>query len=117
SDTVHTSYSQSLFVHRSHPLRPLHSFPTRRSSDLTSLTPRMRTVGGKRLFSALRIFATGMGQLVLKFATWPAAWTPASVRPEPRSEEHTSDLQSRFDLVYRLLLEKKKKEMITTSRC
>src|SRR5699024_12018803 len=29
--------------------------------------------------------------------------------PEPRSEEHTSELQSRFDLVCRLLLEKKKK--------
>src|SRR5699024_11226191 len=28
-----------------------------------------------------------------------------------RSEEHTSELQSRFDLVCRLLLEKKKKEV------
>src|SRR5699024_12794919 len=28
----------------------------------------------------------------------------------PRSEEHTSELQSRFDLVCRLLLEKKKEE-------
>src|SRR5207249_10480442 len=31
-------------------------------------------------------------------------------RPRTRSEEHTSELQSRFDLVCRLLLEKKKKE-------
>src|SRR5207249_10337891 len=30
-----------------------------------------------------------------------------------RSEEHTSELQSRFDLVCRLLLEKKKKKGIT----
>src|SRR5438067_8797609 len=30
------------------------------------------------------------------------------VRPTVRSEEHTSELQSRFDLVCRLLLEKKK---------
>src|SRR5699024_11385402 len=30
-----------------------------------------------------------------------------------RSEEHTSELQSRFDLVCRLLLEKKKKRTIT----
>src|SRR5699024_12126867 len=30
-----------------------------------------------------------------------------SVPPPPRSEEHTSELQSRFDLVCRLLLEKK----------
>src|SRR5699024_12577215 len=37
--------------------------------------------------------------------------TPASRTtspPIPRSEEHTSELQSRFDLVCRLLLEKKK---------
>src|SRR5207249_10644532 len=31
-----------------------------------------------------------------------------------RSEEHTSELQSRFDLVCRLLLEKKKKHKKTT---
>src|SRR5699024_11637156 len=31
-----------------------------------------------------------------------------------RSEEHTSELQSRFDLVCRLLLEKKKKKNTTT---
>src|SRR5438034_10334836 len=31
-----------------------------------------------------------------------------------RSEEHTSELQSHSDLVCRLLLEKKKKEMLTT---
>src|SRR5438067_13095997 len=31
-------------------------------------------------------------------------------RLERRSEEHTSELQSRFDLVCRLLLEKKKKK-------
>src|SRR2546421_8596457 len=33
--------------------------------------------------------------------------------PSPRSEEHTSELQSRSDLVCRLLLEKKKKDMNT----
>src|SRR5207249_8637918 len=31
-----------------------------------------------------------------------------SIRERKRSEEHTSELQSRFDLVCRLLLEKKK---------
>src|SRR5260221_1795061 len=36
-----------------------------------------------------------------------AAWTPA-----PRSEEHTSELQSHSDLVCRLLLEKKKKNTL-----
>src|SRR3989449_6942964 len=32
--------------------------------------------------------------------------------PAPRSEEHTSELQSRLHLVCRLLLEKKKKKQI-----
>src|SRR6266700_6571555 len=32
----------------------------------------------------------------------------------PRSEEHTSELQSRENLVCRLLLEKKKKQIIST---
>src|SRR5438094_7859532 len=32
-----------------------------------------------------------------------------AVDPGPRSEEHTSELQSPYDLVCRLLLEKKKK--------
>src|SRR2546428_3990749 len=35
--------------------------------------------------------------------------------PEFRSEEHTSELQSRSDLVCRLLLEKKKKKTLTDS--
>src|SRR2546422_2993580 len=33
-----------------------------------------------------------------------------ALRPRPRSEEHTSELQSRLHLVCRLLLEKKKKK-------
>src|SRR5438874_5730820 len=43
----------------------------------------------------------------------PAAGTARS-RRNRRSEEHTSELQSRRDLVCRLLLEKKKTEEITT---
>src|SRR5438094_3930604 len=35
---------------------------------------------------------------------------PQSVDPGRRSEEHTSELQSPYDLVCRLLLEKKKKK-------
>src|SRR5699024_11254932 len=34
-----------------------------------------------------------------------------------RSEEHTSELQSRFDLVCRLLLEKKKNKMLAGYSC
>src|SRR5699024_8096010 len=39
---------------------------------------------------------------------WDRADRAASFDDDPRSEEHTSELQSRFDLVCRLLLEKKK---------
>src|SRR2546426_8225990 len=41
-----------------------------------------------------------------------AGWTRAtpSIRPNGRSEEHTSELQSPCNLVCRLLLEKKKKK-------
>src|SRR5256884_6675082 len=50
-------------------------------------------------------------------ASWPASrpprspsWPRATPIPAPhRSEEHTSELQSRLHLVCRLLLEKKKK--------
>src|SRR5437868_9847924 len=37
----------------------------------------------------------------------PARLRPTPIGPATRSEEHTSELQSRFDLVCRLLLEKK----------
>src|SRR5207249_9903460 len=36
---------------------------------------------------------------------------------QDRSEEHTSELQSRFDLVCRLLLEKKKNKINTDATC
>src|SRR2546428_9392727 len=46
-----------------------------------------------------------------KVAVVTGAHRVASARPIPlRSEEHTSELQSRSDLVCRLLLEKKKKK-------
>src|SRR5699024_12082834 len=38
------------------------------------------------------------------------------IQKHTRSEEHTSELQSRFDLVCRLLLEKKKKNANINSR-
>src|SRR5699024_11979532 len=40
----------------------------------------------------------------------------SSLSIRPRSEEHTSELQSRFDLVCRLLLEKKKKKILFIGR-
>src|SRR6266478_7037659 len=46
--------------------------------------------------------------------TGPARCLPHSARSEDRSEEHTSELQSQSNLVCRLLLEKKKKNIKTT---
>src|SRR5262245_63100197 len=42
-----------------------------------------------------------------------SAWSAATTTPRPRSEEHTSELQSLRHLVCRLLLEKKKQEKYT----
>src|SRR3712207_7965688 len=44
----------------------------------------------------------------------PAAWQPVPLRGFSRSEEHTSELQSRQYLVCRLLLEKKKPNIQNT---
>src|SRR5207249_10164481 len=73
------------------PPRPLHSFPTRRSSDLVAL-----------LVSATSCATAGV------FTKNALRAAPVIYDAEMRSEEHTSELQSRFDLVCRLLLEKKK---------
>src|SRR3989442_13191149 len=53
------------------------------------------------LHDALPIWTVAVGS-----GTWEEAWACALERP--RSEEHTSELQSRPHLVCRLLLEKKK---------
>src|SRR5207249_7214892 len=54
---------------------------------------------------------TGYAQLGLSGLSKVQVWihSNATERPADRSEEHTSELQSRFDLVCRLLLEKKNK--------
>src|SRR5438067_5992213 len=70
-------------------LPALHSFPTRRSSDLGDR--------GEELGVAPRV--------LLRRDAHEAEIADAIPL---RSEEHTSELQSRFDLVCRLLLEKKK---------
>src|SRR5207248_5214910 len=89
----------------------LHSFPTRRSSDLG------RRRAPKPVAGCVR------GAPPSRRRYWHARETagraPAAARarrgrsPRPRrrktrSEEHTSELQSPYDLVCRLLLEKKK---------
>src|SRR5438309_8233346 len=50
------------------------------------------------------------GELYLVNANIPEYSASAHFNHQPRSEEHTSELQSQFHLVCRLLLEKKKKK-------
>src|SRR5947199_4208937 len=71
--------------------RDLHSFPTRRSSDLRML-PR-------RAASEVRASEEDRRALCLRLV---------ELELRMRSEEHTSELQSLRHLVCRLLLEKKK---------
>src|SRR5436309_723772 len=98
------------------PLR-LHSFPTRRSSDLYAAARKgsssIRTshclcqkAFGTPCFSASTASQTSSATLWrwprLRVAT--SMSPPSARRPSPRSEEHTSELQSRENLVCRLLL-------------
>src|SRR5437867_5847588 len=69
------------------------------------------------LFPYTTLFRSGPPRLPGAHADDPAAGRDAHdrgrvrrpARPRSRSEEHTSELQSPYDLVCRLLLEKKKK--------
>src|SRR5204862_7603423 len=92
--------------------RDLHSFPTRRSSDLETgiaIEPeRMARIG--RLHAEAYLRRSGEVRALPGARDLLAALT--------RSEEHTSELQSRRDLVCRLLLEKKKKNStLPSERC
>src|SRR5690606_40534063 len=101
------------FHRHAHP-RSVRPFPTRRSSDLH----RMR-VASRRMRSALTIFRASFPKKdfkeidrdVRKVTRALGEARDLDVQLEvvqERSEEHTSELQSRENLVCRLLLEKKK---------
>src|SRR5690606_42096236 len=76
-------------------------FPTRRSSDLVGGSGFRIVVGGD--------LAGGMHHLVTaEHRDEIAAGLAPLLQQRVRSEEHTSELQSRENLVCRLLLEKKK---------
>src|SRR5207249_8782741 len=55
-----------------------------------------------------RLFRDLLGFKPRVSGLWDVLYLPDDSKIPPRSEEHTSELQSRFDLVCRLLLEKKK---------
>src|SRR5699024_12730125 len=101
--------------HRHHP--HLHSFPTRRSSDLTipdcavatACTGKSCSPTGNASVSAAKNSWSKTG--VISVGTLALSVGNMTCQ---RSEEHTSELQSRFDLVCRLLLEKKNYKTITS---
>src|SRR5204862_869563 len=92
-----------------------HSFPTRRSSDLArpqslglrdQALPEREDAAGRDRFRP-----PGSPLADVAHGSAPSGGKPGGRnRSRPRSEEHTSELQSRRDLVCRLLLEKKKKK-------
>src|SRR5439155_24633634 len=88
--------------------RHLHSFPTRRSSDLESEPRDLRLLFRRNAQLGGRIVREATAQRAQHFVRWFARGRDQEHVPEPRSEEHTSELQSRGHLVCRLLLEKKK---------
>src|SRR5699024_11777352 len=101
------SFFSSFFLYCNRDYRDLHSFPTRRSSDLVGKKLSILTM------AILYIFAYGFVIYLALFKPygsiiWLIALISAPFPIKARSEEHTSELQSRFDLVCRLLLEKKK---------
>src|SRR6266496_6508715 len=69
------------------------------------------------LHDALPIADAPLSRLRLPFDSLPQGVRSLDDPGLRRSEEHTSELQSRRDLVCRLLLEKKKKKKKTRSRC
>src|SRR5207249_10813619 len=96
---------------------PSHLFPTRRSSDLPPFRETLRgkeAVTNRLSSSRTFIFITGLAALTAVRIAAAAAelefdhvWivvsrdAPERAALERRSEEHTSELQSRFDLVCR----------------
>src|SRR5207249_9344283 len=90
----------TLYCDRPH--RPLHSFPTRRSSDLIS----PKGIPPKAIAETSSKTSDGYGESSTSKRSASFA-IQASSSGTGRSEEHTSELQSRFDIVCRLLLEKK----------
>src|SRR5207302_10747942 len=95
----------------------LHSFPTRRSSDLCGRTAMKLSAfspsGDMRTCEVSLSICNSLPVLIPASAVTADIFEPRSNPAslplnKPRSEEHTSELQSRENLVCRLLLEKKK---------
>src|SRR5205823_11479982 len=106
----------SFFFSSSAHHRDLHSFPTRRSSDLARCAAGAADAARRRVAAArararsahVLIALLRPGDRVRAADAGVAAHSAAGIGVVRRSEEHTSELQSLAYLVCRLLLEKKK---------
>src|SRR5205823_14639498 len=97
--------------------RAPHSFPTRRSSDLyrnhrgermtAPLVASALPLPLKRRGKVREVYEVDTDTLLLVASDRVSAFDVVLGEPVPRSEEHTSELQSLAYLVCRLLLEKK----------
>src|SRR5690606_41355045 len=109
------AFALLLFFHRiARPLRP-RLFPTRRSSDLafeTFVPATKLLVYGDNLdfFRSLDVLVAAEKTSLLLKSRYGLRNLAMVYTAHGRSEEHTSELQSRENLVCRLLLEKKKKQ-------
>src|SRR2546421_2834679 len=87
-------------------------FPTRRSSDLSTSRQIGQSLGVAVIGSLVTSAVHGPLRTGFPQASHLGWWVGAGCG---RSEEHTSELQSRSDLVCRLLLEKKKDDRVDSS--
>src|SRR5437879_10347165 len=101
-----------MFLYFSAQHRYLHSFPTRRSSDLDRGPTQLREI--ERVERLVQLEQDVVGR-VDDVVDRPLAHggEPLGEPGGARSEEHTSELQSPMYLVCRLLLEKKNKHTHT----
>src|SRR5207248_9705107 len=106
----------SFFYQRYCALRALHSFPTRRSSDLARSCAKGSAYRSDSLQARCKLGTlppdhgeVASSHLQCNRHTSALRGSQSQGRTH-RSEEHTSELQSPYDLVCRLLLEKKKKK-------
>src|SRR5438874_4637432 len=103
----------TFFSHWHSPNPHLHSFPTRRSSDLfnaAGFTAKMTATADAYRQSVPQKKEQVEQQSEADKPKPDEEQAAKQGQQQFRSEEHTSELQSRRDLVCRLLLEKKKTE-------
>src|SRR5690606_41174919 len=105
-----SSISVSLYIFVHH--LAIHSFPTRRSSDLSAA---IRNANSCACWVRCSV---NPGAGARTSVLMPLRCTVSTTGHAERSEEHTSELQSRENLVCRLLLEKKKdtNRLLTSSK-